>query len=78
MVRGIGYYLNTLQKIKKYLEKRGGRLTQVQTRLITKDLQKSEYFKEIYGIKALTQKRAFINAVIKYTNLSPAMAEAII
>ena len=74
----IGYYLNALREIKRHLEKRGGMLTQVQTRLITKELQKSEYFKEAYGITGLTQKRVFINAVIKYTNLSPAMAEAII
>ncbi len=76
--RRLGYYVNALQEIKKYLERKGGKLTQVQTRLITKELQKNECFKDTYGVQGSAQKRTFINVVIKYTNLSPSMTDALI
>lgn len=75
--KGLGYYVNALQEIKGHLKRKGGKLTQVQTRLITKELEKNEHFKDTYGTTGMTQKRVFINAVIKYTGLSPAAAEGL-
>lgn len=66
----IGYYLDILSEIKKYLEKGRGKLTQVQMRMIVKELQKTGRFEDTYGIKSSAQKSAFISAAMRYTNLS--------
>lgn len=69
----LGYYENTLHMIKKYLEKRGGKLAEAQIRLITKELQK---FEDIYWMRGSTQRNAFISALMKYANLSPRFVES--
>jgi hypothetical protein len=40
--RGLGYYINTLYEIKRYLKKRRGKLTEAQIRLITKSIRMVE------------------------------------
>ncbi len=71
--KGIGYYINALSMLKNF----GGKklLSGVQIRLIVNELQKAD-FDDTYSITATAQKWMFINAVRKYSNLSPGFVEA--
>ncbi|MFQ6052522.1 MAG: hypothetical protein ACE5K4_12650 [Candidatus Hydrothermarchaeota archaeon] len=67
----IGYYTNALSSMAKHLEKRGVKnITQVQIRLIIKELESIEDFEDTYVITGSTQRRIFIDIVKKYCNLS--------
>jgi hypothetical protein len=68
--RRLGYYVNVLYEIKRYLEKRRGKLTEAQIRLITKRLEKIDVFEDVYRLRGSTQKSMFTRAVAEYTGLS--------
>jgi hypothetical protein len=74
--RGLGYYVNVLYEIKRYLEKRRGKLTEAQIRLITKRLEEVDGFEDVYWIRGSTQKSMFTRAVTEYTGLSCSFVES--
>lgn len=74
--RRMGYFVNALAEIKRHLEKKGSRLTQVQIRLIIKELEGIEGFADTYVTLGSVQKNIFINAVRKYTGLSRSFVES--
>ncbi len=71
----MGYYVNVLSEIKRYLEKKGGKLSDAQARLVYKALNQEE-FGDAYWIRGSAQKSIFVAAVVKYANLSPAFVES--
>ncbi|MEF8874546.1 MAG: hypothetical protein V5A88_07760 [Candidatus Thermoplasmatota archaeon] len=69
--RKIGYYIEKLSELERYLEKedsKGGKskLTEAQKRLIVKDMENQEVFKDLYGVLASTQADKFIEIIQKY------------
>jgi hypothetical protein len=73
--KDIGFYINALAEMKRYLERNGGKLADAQIRLIYKELNSVEGFGDAYYMLGSTQRNIFINAVRKYTNLSPSFIE---
>ncbi len=59
--RPLGYYMNILTNLS---------LTKVQTRLISKDLEKIGDFDDTFSISKFAQEQVFINIVKKYSSLS--------
>jgi hypothetical protein len=77
--RKMGYYINVLYRIKGGIEKKKvGKLTEIQIRLISKELEKTEAFQDPYSIKGSTQDRLFVETVKKYTNLTHTLVELFI
>ena len=68
--RGLGYYINALAEIKRYLEYKGRKFSQAQIRLIIKELESKEDFADTYMMLGSVQRNIFINVVKKYTGLS--------
>ncbi len=69
--RKLGFYLDKLSELERYLEKedsKGGqnKLTESQKRLITKEIEEHEVFNDLYGVMASTQREKFIEAIQKY------------
>jgi hypothetical protein len=65
--KDIGYFINILSKIEKRLENK--KITQVQMRLIIKELEDTTSFKDTYGINKTDQEKIFIKTVRKHCNL---------
>lgn len=55
-----GYYVNVLSEIRRYLEKRGFKLSKAQLRIILKELESREGFSDTYWIRGSVQKSIFI------------------
>lgn len=72
----MGYYVNVLSEIKRYLGKRGFKLSKAQLRLILKELENTERFNDSYWVRGSVQKSIFISAVRKYSSLSPSFIES--
>lgn len=72
----MGYYVNVLSEIKRYLGKRGFKLSKAQLRLILKELEDIEGFSDSYCLRGSVQKSFFIEAVRKYSSLSPNFIES--
>lgn len=71
--RSIGYYTNTLTEIREYLDhenkKEGaviGKLTEVQVRLIVKELESLEDFDDKYFRNKSSQDEIFLNILEKH------------
>jgi hypothetical protein len=64
--KGIGYYVNILSDIKKRKKKA---VTDVQMRLIVKELEGIHDFEDFYTMSLHSQERIFVDAVARYTNL---------
>ncbi|MFW5907892.1 MAG: hypothetical protein ACOCTR_05970 [Candidatus Natronoplasma sp.] len=67
----LGFYVDKLSELEKYLreeDSKGGKkkLTEAQKRLIVKEMQNREVFKDLYGVLASTQKDEFVKIVQKY------------
>jgi hypothetical protein len=60
----LGYWINILSGIAK-----GKYLTQIQKRLIIKELESYEYFEDLYGVTGSAQKEIFIKTVKKYCTI---------
>ena len=74
--KGLGYFVNALAEIKRHLERKGGKLTEVQRRLIIKELERMEDFADTYATRGSVQKNIFISCVRKYTSLSRSFIES--
>ncbi len=66
--KNIGYYINIIANMERYLEKRG--ITKVQMRLIAKELEGNECFNDSYGVSRFNQDKVFIDIVQRYCNVS--------
>ncbi|HIE31984.1 MAG TPA: hypothetical protein EYP67_06350 [Methanosarcinales archaeon] len=64
--RNIGYYINVLAR----MGRRTGCVTNVQMRLIVKELEGIDGFADIYSTTGNAQKNLFMDVVKKYCNLS--------
>lgn len=69
--RKLGYYVDKLSEIEKYLkneDSKGGKnkLTEAQKRLIVKEMENEEIFNDLYGVMESTQEKRFIEIVQKY------------
>ena len=72
--RKIGYFVNVLSEMRKH---RGGKLlSDAQVRLILLELQKVDNFEDDYYVTFQAQKSVFVNAVRKYSSLSPGFVES--
>ncbi len=67
--RRIGYFVNSLSKLKKDLESRDYKISQAQMRLIIKELQKISDFEKMDFKK---QKEIYASIVGKYVNVAKA------
>ncbi|MFX0138042.1 MAG: hypothetical protein ACFFDN_30650 [Candidatus Hodarchaeota archaeon] len=67
--RTIGYYTDVLTAIREYTNRRQSiipKLTETQVRLIAKELESNDLFKDTYGTNLDIQKNKFIEEVRKY------------
>jgi len=65
----IGYFINSLGRLKEFLERKGYRVSQAQIRLIVKELESGE-FQDTYLLSFSHQKGIFTNIVKKYICVS--------
>ena len=61
----IGYWINILSRITREYK-----ISKIQERLVIKDLEKNDYFDDLYSIKGSEQKEIFIKTIRKYYKLS--------
>lgn len=66
--RDIGYYINVIANMERYLN-----ITKVQMRLIARELENSDCFNDDYGISRFNQDKIFIDIVQRYCNLSESL-----
>ncbi len=61
----VGYYLSGLSALKEYLERSAkyGKMTQSQSRLITKSIEGQEGFEDSYGLRLEVQANLYLEAV---------------
>ena len=64
--KAMGYYVNILSDIKRRRKKA---LTDVQTRLIVKELEGFEDFEDSYSMSRHNQEKIFVETVKRHTNL---------
>ncbi len=67
--KSIGYYTNVLIDMREHISTRSKiipKLTETQVRLIAKELESNELFKDAYGTNLDVQKNKFIEEVRKY------------
>jgi len=65
----IGYFENALARLKDDLKKRNYNVTQIQTRMIIKELEDND-FNEIYSNSFSQQKKMFSEVVTKYIKVN--------
>jgi len=68
---GVGYFMNVLSSMKR-LNRKEKLITDVQVRLISKELMGLEDFEDVYWVRGSSQEDLFIKTVRKYCNLSEA------
>ncbi len=61
----LGFYMSGLSALKEYLERSAqyGKMTQSQSRLISKALEKLEEFDDLYGLSLEVQGQLYLEAV---------------
>lgn len=64
---GIGYFINVLSRIDKYLKIPG---SSVRMRLVVKELERIEDFEDKYSMSKFTQEKVFISVIKKYYNIT--------
>ncbi len=74
----ISYFIVALSKLRKILKKRGYKVSDVQIRLIVKELSEIEGFDDVWWITFSKQKEIFVQIVQKYIRVSREFLEAII
>jgi len=69
--RKIGYYVEKLSELERYLKKEDekgemNKLTEVHKRLISKEMDREDVFNNLYEVSASTQEERFVEIVMKY------------
>ena len=67
--KNIGYFVNVLYDLKRFLEKRGYKVAQAQIRLILKEFE-DRGLCDTYSISFNIQKEEFLKIVKKYIRIS--------
>jgi len=67
----LGYYVEVLSEVERHLRHehaKGGKhkLTEVQKRLIVKEMQNDDVFNDLYGVMASCQEERFVEILQKY------------
>ncbi len=75
--KGIGYFTNSLGRLKEYLERKGYRVTQTQIRLIVREFEKRG-LSDAYSIPFSHQKAAFVEITRKYIRVSEDVLESFV
>lgn len=65
----LGYFINSLYRLKLYLDVRGYKISQAQMRLILMEFKKEGYA-DTYSTSFSYQKEAFVRIVKKYVKVS--------
>jgi hypothetical protein len=71
----IGYFINSLARLRKTLEQKGYRVSEAQIRMIIKELCEIDGFEDTYWITFSRQKEIFITLVRKYIKISQDIIE---
>jgi len=71
----IGYFVNALARLRKTLEQKGYKVSNVQIRMIMKELSEIDGFEDTYWITFSRQKEIFISLVRKYIKISQNIIE---
>jgi len=69
--RKLGYFITSLSRLKKRLGNKGYRVTDVQIRLISKELEEFPEFTDYWWITFSRQRELFVEIVRKYIRVSP-------
>lgn len=72
------YFVEKLSELKKILKKRGYKVSEVQIRLILKELSEIDGFEDIWSITFSKQKELFIQVVRKHIKVSKYLVESIL
>ncbi len=73
--RKISYFVAVFYRMKKDLERRGYKISDVQMRLVFKSLP--DWFEDVWCVTYSTQKEVFIEAVRKYVRVSREYIESL-
>ena len=68
-----GYWINILSTLAKHYS-----LKQIQKRLIIKEINLHEFFKDTYSITGSIQKKLFIRIIKKYCNINSRIIDSLI
>ncbi len=74
----ISYFVASLSKLRKILEKRGYKVSDAQIRLITKELSEIDGFEDTWWITFSKQKEIFISIVKKYIKVSENVIKSVL
>ncbi len=74
----ISYFVASLSELRKILAKRGYKISDVQIRLIIKELGEIDGFDDTWWITFSKQKEIFISTVKKYVRVSEDVIEAVL
>ncbi len=61
----LGFWMNILSRLSN-----SHKIKKCQIRLISKELQESDLFNDLYSISGSSQKKLFLGVIKKYTNLN--------
>ena len=75
--KNVGYFVNSLNELRKFLEKKGYKISQSQIRLIIKEFE-NEGLDDVYSVSFSTQKREFVKIVRKYVRVSDETIESFV
>ena len=75
--KGIGYFANSLSRLKEHLEKKGYKVTQAQIRLILMEFEKHG-MTDTYSVPFSQQKKRFIEISRKYIRVSEDVLEGFV
>lgn len=73
----LGYFSNLLGRMKKELEKEGGKLADVQIRLIMREMTEAG-MNDTYSVTGTRQREFFVETVEKYTHLTEADVQRLV
>ncbi len=67
--KNTGYFVNSLNELKRFLEKKGYKVSQSQIRLIVKEFE-GKGLNDVYSVSFSMQKNEFVKIVKKYIRVS--------
>jgi len=67
--KDVGYFINSLSELRKFLERKGYKISKAQIRLIIKEFEEGD-LNDTYSTPFSQQKEVFIDLVKRYINVS--------
>ncbi len=74
----ISYFVSSLSKLRKILEKKGYKISEAQVRLIMKELSEIEGFDDTWWVTFTRQREIFISVVKKYIRVSEDVIKSVL